>query len=63
MHYIVLYPQNGDRIITIESVTSLHPMLAYTVFDRRYARHILLWSLPLAWIAYATDSAESVLSL
>jgi len=26
MHYIVLYPQNGDRIVTIDSVTSLHPM-------------------------------------
>ena len=21
-----LYPQNGDRIVTIDSVTSLHPM-------------------------------------
>ena len=27
-HYVVLYPQNGDRIVTIESVTSLHPMHA-----------------------------------
>jgi len=26
MHYIVLYPQNGDRIVTIDSVTSLHPI-------------------------------------
>ena len=26
MHYVVLYPQNGDRIETIDSVTSLHPM-------------------------------------
>ena len=26
MHYIVLYPQNGDRIVTIESVISLHLM-------------------------------------
>ena len=25
-HYIMLYPQNGDRIVTIDSVTSLHPM-------------------------------------
>jgi len=23
-HYVVLYPQNGDRIVTIASVTSLH---------------------------------------
>jgi len=25
-HYIVLYPQNGDRIATIDSVTSLRRM-------------------------------------
>ena len=25
-HYIVLHPQSGDRIVTIGSVTSLHPM-------------------------------------
>jgi len=25
-HYIMLYPQNGDRIVTIDSATSLHPM-------------------------------------
>jgi len=25
-HYIVLYPQNGDRIVTIDSVTSLQSM-------------------------------------
>ena len=25
-HYVVLYPQNGDRIVTIDSVTSFHPM-------------------------------------
>ena len=25
-HYAVLYPQNGDRIVTIDYVTSLHPM-------------------------------------
>jgi len=24
--YVVLYPQNGDHIVTIDSVTSLHPM-------------------------------------
>jgi len=28
-HYIVLYPQNGDRIVTIDSVTSLHPIGLY----------------------------------
>ena len=26
MHYIVLYPQNGDRIVTTDSVTSLLSM-------------------------------------
>jgi len=25
-HYAMLYPQNGDRIVDIDSVTSLHPM-------------------------------------
>jgi len=25
-HYAVLYPQNGHRIVTIDYVTSLHPM-------------------------------------
>jgi len=24
--YAELYPQNGDRVVTIDSVTSLHPM-------------------------------------
>ena len=26
MHYAVLYPLNGDCIVTIDSVMSLHPM-------------------------------------
>jgi len=26
MHYVVLYPQSGDRIVTIDSVTLLHRM-------------------------------------
>ena len=26
MHYIVLYPQNGGRIVTEDSMTSLHLM-------------------------------------
>jgi len=25
-HYVVLYPQNGDRALTIDAVTSLHPV-------------------------------------
>ena len=24
-HYAMLYPQNGDRIVAVDSVTSLHP--------------------------------------
>jgi len=28
----VLYPQNGDRIVTIDSVTSVHPM--YSAISR-----------------------------
>jgi len=30
-HCIVLYPQNGDRIVTIDSVTSLYPMYINTL--------------------------------
>jgi len=30
-HYVKLYPQNGDRIVTIDSVVSDHPM--YTAND------------------------------
>ena len=26
MHYVMLYPQNGDRIVAIDYVTLLHPM-------------------------------------
>jgi len=40
MHFIVLYPQNGYRIVTIESVTSLHPM--YNIrgeTDKKARRH------------------------
>ena len=31
-HYIVLYPQNGDRIVPTDSATSLH--LMYTLAHR-----------------------------
>jgi len=27
MHYVVLYPINGDRIVIIDSVTSFHPSI------------------------------------
>ena len=26
--YVMLYPQNGDRIVTIDYMTSLHPMFS-----------------------------------
>jgi len=29
-YYVVLYPQNGDRIVTIDSVTSFHPVYIKT---------------------------------
>ena len=32
MHYVALYPQNGARIVAIDSVTSLHPM--YTINEK-----------------------------
>jgi len=32
-HYIVLYPQNGYRIVTIESMTSLHPAIMYNIHN------------------------------
>jgi len=28
-HYVVLYPQNGDRTVTIDYVTSLHPSMYF----------------------------------
>ena len=34
-HYGVLYPQNGDRIVTTDSVTSLHPMYWHCWHSRK----------------------------
>ena len=34
-HYVVLYPQNGDCIVTTDSVTSLHPMYSTYMCDTR----------------------------
>jgi len=36
-HYSMLYPQNGDRIVAIDSVTSLHPMY---VKNSRHRKHL-----------------------
>jgi len=30
-HYAMLYPQNGDRIVAIDFVTSPHPMFTGSV--------------------------------
>jgi len=34
-YYTVLYPQNGDRIVNIDYVTSLHPIYTHM----RHQRH------------------------
>ena len=31
----MLYPQNGDRIVAVDSVTSLHPVYKQEAEDRR----------------------------
>jgi len=31
--YAMLYPQNGDRIVAIDSVTSFHPVYRSTLYD------------------------------
>jgi len=36
----MLYPQNGDRIVTIDSVTSLQPMYNYSL---RFANHFAVF--------------------
>ena len=33
-HYVVLHPQNGDRIVTMDSVTSLHSAYTNTMTSR-----------------------------
>jgi len=36
----VLYPQNGDRIVTIDSVTSLHPVYSEGRLEWVRRRHL-----------------------
>jgi len=31
-HYAMLYPQNGDRVEAIDSMTSLHPMYNFVPY-------------------------------
>ena len=49
-HYFVSYPQNGDFIVTIESVTSLHSMYSTRVGSSSLIAYCLLlpkfWSRP-----------------
>ena len=46
MHYIVLYPQNGDRIVTTDSVMSLCPMYTLSlVIDAAAARGVVCGSM------------------
>jgi len=39
----VLYPQNGDRIVTIDSVTSLHSMYSCTMLGNGHSRRKLFF--------------------
>jgi len=39
--YAMLYPQNGDRIVAVDSVTSLHPVTNPTNPNQPYF-HLLL---------------------
>jgi len=41
-HYVVLYPQNGDRNVTINYVTSYHPMYSCILFVY-YGMPSVLW--------------------
>jgi len=48
--FIVLYPQNGDHIVTIDSLSSLHPMYVRTFINRSaltLVPRIAAWRCPL----------------
>ena len=38
----MLYPQNGDRIVAIDSVTSFHPIYSRSQRLHRHLRHVAL---------------------
>jgi len=42
----MLYPQNGDRIVTIDSVTSLHPMYTRSSSKRDNRRDVATGAAP-----------------
>ena len=39
----MLYPQNGDRVVAIDSVTSLRPMYKHAVKTTPAKRHATQW--------------------
>jgi len=46
MHYIVLCPQNGDRIVTIVSVTSFHPVHSTQFAIHTRVENVRTWHIP-----------------
>ena len=50
----MIYPQNGDRIVTIDSVTSLHPL--YTDSTRHWQYHGVIITLNITqWVVSTWD--------
>ena len=41
-HYVMLYPQNGDRILAIDVVTSLHPMYSHDTIAIVWVYHDIM---------------------
>ena len=39
-HYAKLYPQNGERIVTLDSVTSIHPFRSVSM-PAGFRRHLV----------------------
>jgi len=56
-HYIVLYPQNGDRIVTIDSVMSLYPM-----YTSETPKLCSLGLIRLRWLLMTSQSQDSAFS-
>ena len=38
----MFYPQNGDRVVAIDTVTSLHPMYNFDTLEVRLIKFILM---------------------
>jgi len=63
----MLYPQNGDHIVTVDSVTSLRPMYKkgspYSITERRVAELIpVLCSQPAGDVSHKPGGRLSLLS-